>query len=104
MNHDGWRRGRWRRRDVAAGLAIATYAFACAVGYGDGGTSDDTCIYMRYVGHALAGAGFVYNVSEPTFGITSVLWPVLMTPLAALFGNTVTLWKLVGAICFGLSV
>lgn len=74
---------------LAAGLLIAAAAYA----YGGSAIGDDTFIYMRYVGHALAGSGFTYNVGEPSHGVTSSLWPFLMTPVAAVLGNSVTVWR-----------
>jgi hypothetical protein len=61
---------------------------------------DDTYIYMRYVNNFLSGYGMVYNIGEPSHGITSFIWPQIMSFMALIFGNTILVWKFVGAIFF----
>lgn len=70
---------------LAAGIAV--------MAYGGDVAGDDTFIYMRYVDNALHGGGFTYNLGERSYGVTSLLWTLLMTPIAALFGNVVATWK-----------
>ena len=61
---------------------------------------DDTYIYMRYVDNFLSGHGMVYNIGEQSHGVTSFIWPQIMIFMALIFGNTILVWKFVGAIFF----
>lgn len=63
---------------------------------------DDTFIYMRYVGNAIAGHGFVYNIGEQSFGVTSPVWAYIMLPIAMVFGNSLLTWTVASSVCFGL--
>src|SRR5690606_13659072 len=72
--------------------------------YAGPSSGDDTLIYMRYVGNALAGHGFVFNIGEQSYGATSSLWMLVMTPIAWIAGNTVAAWKATGAVLLGLAV
>jgi arabinofuranosyltransferase len=71
-----------------------------------GGTShgDDTFIYMTYVQNFLDGYGFVFNKGEPSFGVTSALWTLVMAPIADIFGNTISVWKATSSSFFALAV
>lgn len=66
------------------------------------GTSDgdDTYIYMQYVRRLLTTGDFTFNLHEPSAGVTSMLWPLLMTPICAIFGTDVVVWKLASSISF----
>jgi hypothetical protein len=46
---------------------------------------DDTFIYMQYARNIASGNGFSFNAGEPSYGITSPLW-VIMLSLAYLAG------------------
>lgn len=46
---------------------------------------DDTFIYMQYARNIASGSGFSFNAGEPSYGITSPLW-VIMLSLAYLAG------------------
>jgi hypothetical protein len=86
---------------ILPGLA-ATLAVATAVRWYSGAAAgDDTFIYMRYVQNALEGAGFAFNPGEPSYGVTSLLWTLLMAPVAALAGNTVRVWQAISALLLG---
>lgn len=41
-------------------------------------TMDDTFIFARFVSNMLQGHGMSFNVGEPTYGFTSVLWVVAL--------------------------
>ena len=62
--------------------------------YGGSAAGDDTFIYLRYVGNALAGDGYTFNVGERSFGVTSPLWTWSMTLVAAAFGNALEVYRL----------
>ncbi|HOU93544.1 MAG TPA: hypothetical protein PLU22_20975, partial [Polyangiaceae bacterium] len=92
----------WRRDGlIAVGLPLA--AGVAVRGYGGSATGDDTFIYMRYVAHALAGDGYVFNVGEASYGFTSALWVLVMTPIAALGGNRVEVWQWASSLMFAAS-
>lgn len=80
-------------RDLAWAAWVSLAAGIAVMAYGGAVAGDDTFIYMRYVENALRGRGFTYNHGEPSYGVTSLLWTLLMTPVAALFGNVVATWK-----------
>lgn len=86
---------------IALLLGILVYSGVSL--YGGASTGDDTFIYMRYVENALHGAGFVYNPGEHSHGVTSSLWPFLMTLVSLVFGNTVETWKLASTLLTGMA-
>ncbi|MGH2574118.1 MAG: hypothetical protein ACRDFC_00295 [Ignavibacteria bacterium] len=47
--------------------------------------SDDTFIYMQYARNIASGNGFSFNAGEPSYGVTSPLW-VLILSIAYLVG------------------
>ncbi len=40
---------------------------------------DDTFIYMQYARNITGGGGFSFNAGEPSYGVTSPLWVILLT-------------------------
>src|SRR5688572_6774846 len=40
---------------------------------------DDTFIYLQYAKNISAGSGFAFNSHEPSYGVTSPLWVLLLT-------------------------
>jgi hypothetical protein len=48
-------------------------------------TPDDTYIYLQFAKNIVRGDGFAFNAGEPTYGITSPLW-VLLISAGGLFG------------------
>lgn len=96
----------WCRRAARTSKALTlacVAAFAVAM-YAGPSSGDDTLIYARYVANALAGHGFVFNIGEQSYGATSSLWMLAMTPIAWLAGNAVEIWKVTGAALLGLAV
>ncbi len=81
-------------------LAVIFFAFILCVMYSGPSHGDDTFIYMNYVKHALNDHGFVFNIGEKSFGVTSSLWPLFMTPVAHVFGNKIEVWKTTSALLF----
>ena len=71
--------------------------FFCGVSEGD-----DTYIYMRYVKSYLTTGAFTFNPGEVSLGITSLLWPLVMLPVSALFGVDVYVWKLASSFAYAL--
>src|SRR6266700_1539174 len=83
-------------------IGVFIFALAIALLYGGASSGDDTFIYMRYVHNALAGHGYTFNPSEPSYGCTSALWAFVMTPIAKLPGNNIWTWKIASSVMFGL--
>ncbi len=44
--------------------------------------TDDTYIHLVYAHNLLLGKGWVFNLGEPSYGSTSPLWVMLLTPIA----------------------
>jgi hypothetical protein len=84
--------------------AVLLCVAALARLYGGTAAGDDTFIYIRYVSNALLGLGYTFNPGESSYGVTSPLWAWIMTPLAALFGNSLELWRSASSVCFGIAV
>src|SRR5438552_3260795 len=40
---------------------------------------DDTYIYLQYARNIAAGQGFSFNPGEPSYGITSIFWAILLS-------------------------
>lgn len=65
---------------------------------------DDTYIYMQYARNISGGGGFSFNYGEPSYGITSPLW-VLILSVSYLFGlNGFWFAKIFDLICAVCSV
>jgi arabinofuranosyltransferase len=93
---------RKRLRLVGAVLSYGLLVTMGALLYDGYSSGDDTFIYMRYVGNALAGKGFTFNPGETSFGVTSPLWSFLMAGIAFMFGNSILVWKVTSAVLLGL--
>jgi hypothetical protein len=91
-------------RNKALLLSVGGALVLGAVVYGGVSNADDTFIYMRYVDNALSGHGYVFNVGERSYGFTSAVWTLLMTPVAAVFGNSIETWKIASWCCYALLV
>lgn len=48
-------------------------------------TPDDTYIYLQFAKNIVAGDGFAFNAGQPTYGVTSPLW-LLLIAAGGLFG------------------
>ncbi|HXF49651.1 MAG TPA: hypothetical protein VNL73_09555 [Verrucomicrobiae bacterium] len=62
---------------AAAGSAALLLALWTAFSH-PGSWEDDAYIFFRYAGNFAAGEGLAFNSGEPSFGITSVLWTLLL--------------------------
>lgn len=82
--------------------ALSAILVAVSVAYVGPSHADDTYIYMRYVGNLLGGNGLSFNPGEQSQGMTSVAWALMMITPAALFGNTLAVWKAASWFCYGL--
>jgi len=60
---------------VGAALALLPYASYL---------TDDTFIHFQFVKHLALGGGLSFNAGEPTYGMTSPLWTLLLAGLARL--------------------
>jgi len=59
---------------------------------------DDSYIAYRIAENVAAGQGWIYNQGEPDNEDTSPLWTLILT-LGAIFGSTIVVSHLVGAVC-----
>lgn len=84
-------------------MAVGAVVAACCRAYGGRAVGDDTFIYLQYVRNALGGHGYTFNAGEPSFGVTSPAWLFLMTPIAAVFGNTIEVWRIASSTLFALA-
>ncbi len=65
---------------------------------------DDTYIYMQYARNISGGGGFSFNYGEPSYGITSPLWVIILS-VSYLFGiNGFWFAKILDLICAVFSV
>ncbi len=65
---------------------------------------DDTYIYMQYARNISGGGGFSFNYGEPSYGITSPLWVIILS-VSYLFGiNGFWFAKILDLICAVCSV
>ena len=75
---------------IPAALAVAA-ALPLALA-GAGLPLDDAYIFRRYAENLALGHGFSFNPGETSFGCTSFLWPVLVSPWLRLFGASAYLY------------
>jgi hypothetical protein len=70
---------RWIRNLVRIGLpAIVLIFYVTAATHFDY-TPDDTYIYLQFAKNIVRGDGFAFNQGEPSYGITSPLWSLLIS-------------------------
>lgn len=70
---------RWLKNLIRFGLPAIVLIFYIAASSHFAYTPDDTYIYLQFAKNILRGDGFAFNAAEPTYGITSPLWLVLVT-------------------------
>lgn len=68
---------------------VIFFLFICAVYFYQDSMIDDTFIYLQYVKNLSNGDGFVFNIGEPSYGVTGPLWVLLLTAFSKLFVNIV---------------
>jgi len=94
-------RGRARIWAVAVavlGAAVALLFAASASGLID----DDAYIFLRYAQNLADGRGLVFNPGEPSAGVTSILWVLVLAAARWLTGaDVLRLTQIIGAGCFG---
>jgi arabinofuranosyltransferase len=75
---ESWRESPFLRNAVKFGLGgVVLIFYATAVLHFDY-TPDDTFIYLRFAKNIIHGGGFAFNPGEPTYGVTSPLWTLLI--------------------------
>jgi 4-amino-4-deoxy-L-arabinose transferase-like glycosyltransferase len=67
-------------------------------------TADDTFIYMQYARNISSGNGFSFNAGEPSYGITSPFWVIILTIPYFLGINAFWFSKILDLICAVLAV
>ncbi|MBI4516441.1 MAG: hypothetical protein HY699_11575 [Deltaproteobacteria bacterium] len=85
--------------------AIGALAGAIAIGFAasaSGLIDDDAYTFLRYAEHLAAGEGLAFNTGEPSAGITSILWVLLLAGARWLTGaELILIAQAMGALCFG---
>ena len=69
---------RWIKNLVRFGLPAIVLVFYLTASAHFGYTPDDTYIYLQFAKNIVHGAGFAFNAGEPTYGITSPLWLLIV--------------------------
>ncbi len=73
-----WRESPFLRNAVKFGLGGVVLIFYATALLHFGYTPDDTFIYLRFAKNIINGGGFAFNPGEPTYGVTSPLWTLLI--------------------------
>ena len=88
----------WAIVVAVLGIVVALLFAASAPGLID----DDAYIFLRYARNLADGRGLVFNFGEPSAGITSILWVLVLAAARWLTGADVLLLaQIIGACCFG---
>lgn len=66
--------------------------------------ADDTFIYMQYARNISGGNGFSFNAGEPSYGVTSPFWVIILTIPYYLGVNAFWFSKILDLICAVLAV
>src|SRR3972149_1363830 len=75
---ESWRESAFLRNAVKFGLGGVVLIFYATALLHFGYTPDDTFIYLRFAKNIMHGGGFAFNPGEPTYGVTSPLWTLLI--------------------------
>jgi arabinofuranosyltransferase len=75
---ESWRESAFLRNAVKFGLGGVVLIFYATALLHCGYTPDHTFIYLRFARNILHGGGFAFNPGEPTYGVTSPLWTLLI--------------------------
>ncbi|HVN87114.1 MAG TPA: hypothetical protein VMW17_19965 [Candidatus Binatia bacterium] len=93
------------RRTSAPAIAIGILGTATALlfaAFAPGLIDDDAYIFLRYAEHLANGDGLAFNAGEPSAGVTSILWVLLLAAGRRLTGvDTLIVAQILGALCFG---
>jgi hypothetical protein len=86
------------------GLLGTTVALIFAAG-ARGLIDDDAYIFLRYAQHLAAGDGLSFNSGEPSIGVTSILWVLVLASVRWLTGaDVMVLAQILGACAFGVGL
>lgn len=69
----------WLRNLIRFGLPAIVLIFYVTASAHFAYTPDDTYIFMRFAKNLLEGEGIAFNRGEPTYGVTSPLWLMLIS-------------------------
>jgi len=75
---ESWRESTFLRNAVKFGLGGVVLIFYATALLHFGYTPDDTFIYLRFAKNIINGGGFAFNPGEPTYGVSSPLWTLLI--------------------------
>lgn len=89
-----WREMPFCRNTLKSGLGLVLLIFCATVLLHFRYTPDDTFIYLQFAKNILRGGGFAFNASEPTYGVTSPLWTLLIAAGGSLKLDTYLVAKL----------
>jgi len=67
-------------------------------------TADDTFIYMQYARNIAGGGGFSFNAGEPSYGVTSPFWVIILTIPYFIGINAFWFSKILDLVCAVLAV
>ncbi len=70
---------RWSKVLILVVLPVVVLLFFVTAAGHFGYTPDDTYIYLQFAKNILHGGGFAFNAGEPTYGVTSPLWLLIIT-------------------------
>ncbi len=73
-----WKDSPFLRNAVKFGLGVVVLIFYVTAVLHFGYTPDDTFIYLQFARNIVYGGGFAFNTGEPTYGVTSPLWTLLV--------------------------
>jgi len=75
---ESWRESPFLRNAVKFGLGGVVLIFYATAVLHFGYTPDDTFVYLRFAKNIIHGGGFAFNPGEPTYGVVSPLWTLLI--------------------------
>lgn len=69
----------WAKILARFGLSVVILVFFITASMHFAYTPDDTYIYLQFAKNIVLGNGFAFNAGEPTYGITSPLWLLIIS-------------------------
>lgn len=97
---------RFGEKNVLLVVGLAALAVAAWTAFASSGTwEDDAYIFFQYAKNLAAGQGMAFNSGEVSFGVTSVLWTLILGFLSWVFHlGPVVMAKLASIVLFSASV
>lgn len=101
---DTWRDSPFLRNAIKFGLGGVVLIFYATAVLHFRYTPDDTFIYLRFAKNIIHGDGFAFNPGEPTYGVTSPLWTLLVTAGGLVKLDLYLVAKVLDLICASLAL